>query len=134
MKLQFIGLSLLLSLLFSAVQAGSVEEGIVDRIKAVGTVCLAGDACAEASAVAAAGPQSAEDVYNGSCAACHASGAAGAPLFRSAGDWADRLAAGRDVLYANAINGVGAMPAKGLCMNCSDDELIDAVNYMIEGL
>ena len=58
---------------FSAIlQAGSVEDGIASRIQAVGSVCVEGDKCAEALTVAAAGPKSAEDVYNTGCLACHA--------------------------------------------------------------
>ena len=46
-----------------------------------------------------------------------------------------RTEKGLDAVYANAINGfsnIGMMPAKGLCMSCSDDEVIAAVDYMIE--
>jgi predicted CxxxxCH...CXXCH cytochrome family protein len=109
------------------------DSGMADRIKAVGSVCVEGESCAANLTVAAAGPKSGEDVYK-TCAACHSSGAAGAPKFRDADDWADRLSAGLDAVYANAINGIGGMPAKGLCMSCSDDEIKAAVDHMIEGL
>ena len=120
---------------FSAfANAGSVEDAIAERIKPVGSVCVAGDDCAKGLLLAAAGPKSGEEVYNQSCLACHSSGAAGAPKFRNAGDWTARLAAGLDTVYANAIGGIGAMPAKGLCMSCSDDEIKAAIDHMIEGL
>ncbi|MGB2105947.1 MAG: c-type cytochrome, partial [Porticoccaceae bacterium] len=45
---------------------------------------------------------------------------------------ADRLTKGIETVYANAINGIGAMPAKGLCMDCSDDEIIATIDYMLE--
>ena len=128
-------MAMLAATLTSAVlQAGSVEDGIVSRIHAVGSICIEGEDCAKALTVAAAGPRSAEDVYNKGCLACHASGAAGAPKFRIASDWTARLALGTESLYSNAINGKGAMPARGLCPNCSDDEVKAAVDYMIEGL
>ncbi len=114
--------------------AGSVEDSIAERIKPVGTVCVAGEECAKGLTVASAGAKSGEEVYNTSCLACHASGAAGAPKFRNAGDWAARLTAGLESNYANAIGGKGAMPAKGLCMSCSDDEIKAAVDHMIKGL
>ena len=35
-----------------------------------------------------------------------------------------------DVLWESTVNGLGMMPAKGTCMNCSDDELQAAVDYV----
>ena len=114
-------------------QLSYADSGIAERIKAVGTVCVEGESCAENLTVAAAGPKSAEEVYK-TCAACHDTGAAGAPKFRNAADWSSRLSAGIETVYANAINGKGGMPAKGLCMSCSDDEIKAAVDHMIQGL
>ena len=69
--------------------------------------------------------------YQSSCFACHASGAAGAPLLGDAEAWESRLEKGMDALMTNVINGMNAMPAKGLCMDCSDNELQAIVDYMI---
>ena len=129
-----LALSLLLLVWASLASAGQVEDAIVERIKPVGTVCVAGEPCAAGLTLASAGAKSGEEVYNTSCLACHASGAAGAPKYRNQGDWAGRLAGGLDAVYANAINGKGAMPAKGLCMSCSDAEIKAAVDHMIKGL
>jgi len=85
-------------------------------------------------AVGPVAARTAEEVYNSGCLACHTSGAAGAPRFRIAADWTDRLKQGLDTLYINAINGKGAMPAKGLCPDCSDKEIELAVDYMLEGI
>ena len=96
---------------------------IADRIKPVGEVCIEGDtSCASASAAAAGGePRSGKEVYDASCNACHGTGAAGAPKLGDKAGWASRIAAGK--LYDNAIKGVGGMPAMGLCMTCSEDEV-----------
>ena len=126
--------SALLAMLTGWANAGSVEEAIAERIKPVGSVCVAGDACAAGLTMASAEPKSGEQVYNQACMACHASGAAGAPKHRIKADWSARLAAGMETVYANAINGIGAMPAKGLCMTCSDDEIKAAVDHMVKGL
>ncbi|MGB5324013.1 MAG: c-type cytochrome [Pseudomonadales bacterium] len=114
--------------------AGPVEDMIAERIKPVGTVCVAGDDCAKGLTLASTEARSGEDVYNSGCMACHVSGAAGAPKTGVKADWTARLATGVDMLYSNAINGKGAMPAKGLCGNCSDDEIKAAVDHMIKGL
>lgn len=69
-------------------------------------------------------------VYAGACQACHISGAAGAPIPGSDA-WAERAAKGADTLYANAINGINAMPAKGGRMDLSDAEVRAAVDHML---
>ena len=123
-----------LALVLAGFASANLEESIADRIAPVGTVCLQGEACAASVQVAAAGPRSGEDVYNTNCLACHSTGAAGAPKSRVAADWEARLANGKESLYENSINGLNAMPARGLCGTCSDDEIKAAVDYMIEGL
>lgn len=125
-----LGLSLLLS--FNT-YASSSNDKIIERIKPVGQVCMEGDdSCGGAMvAVATSGPaRTAEEVYTAKCALCHAAGVSGAPKFGTA-DWADRGAKGIEALLATAISGIGAMPAKGLCNDCSDDELKGAIEHMI---
>lgn len=73
-----------------------------------------------------------ERVYMQSCWACHNSGAAGAPKVGTAADWAPRIEKGMDTLLANAVNGINAMPAKGLCFTCTDDDLKALVQYMVD--
>jgi cytochrome c5 len=113
-------------------QRSEVEE----RIAPVGEVCLQGDSsCGGAATAASSGPRSGEDVYNAACMACHTTGAGGAPKLGDVAAWADRIAKGNDVLYASGINGVPGtgMIAKGGCMNCSDEEINAAVDYMVAG-
>ena len=69
--------------------------------------------------------------YQMSCFACHGTGAAGAPKLDDAAEWETRMAKGMDAVMANVINGIQAMPPKGLCMDCSDDNLLAIVEYMI---
>ena len=87
-----------------------------------------------AAPVAAAGgaARSGEEVFNTKCAACHATGAAGAPKYGTA-DWVERGAKGLDTLLSNAINGLNAMPPRGLCADCSDDELKASIEHMLNG-
>jgi cytochrome c5 len=37
-----------------------------------------------------------------------------------------------DTLWDHTLNGLNAMPAKGTCMNCSDEELRAAMEHMVE--
>ncbi|HSG12169.1 MAG TPA: c-type cytochrome [Gammaproteobacteria bacterium] len=118
------------------------EEVVVANIKPVGSVYVAGEsepemapaeqlAAADAAPAASAEPRSGEVVYNTKCMSCHSTGVANAPKPGDAAAWAPRIAAGRDALMANATNGLNAMPPKGLCMDCSDDELMAAIDYMV---
>src|SRR5690606_41775601 len=71
-----------------------------------------------------------EAVYNTACMACHAVGVLGAPKKGDKAAWDDKLAKGLDASLQNAINGINAMPPKGNCLNCSDDELLAAIKFM----
>mgnify|MGYP003384657999 CR=1 FL=1 len=72
----------------------------------------------------------AEAKYKQSCMACHSIGVAGAPKAFDANAWAPKLATGMDSLVANVTNGKGAMPPKGLCMDCSADQFKALITYM----
>ena len=75
-----------------------------------------------------------EQKYMASCFACHSTGAAGAPKVGDgmATEWEPRLEKGLDAMVANTVNGLNTMPAKGLCFDCTDDDLRAIVEYMIE--
>jgi cytochrome c5 len=78
------------------------------------------------------GPQ----VYNAACNMCHGNGVGSAPITGDTEAWAARIEQGIDVLNQHALEGfagsAGYMPAKGGRMDLSDQEVIDAVAYMIE--
>jgi len=127
----------LLALSVSAVELNDRQRAeIEERIAPVGEVCLQGDSsCGGAAVAASSGPRSGEEVYNSACMACHTTGAGGAPMLGDAAAWADRIAKGTDALYASGVQGVPGtgMIAKGGCMNCSDEEIHAAVDYMVAG-
>ena len=75
--------------------------------------------------------RSGEAVCQGTCVACHGSGAADAPKLGDKAAWAPRIAQGTDVLIEHALHGFKAMPAKGACGNCSDAEIKAAVDYVV---
>ena len=132
--------SLVAMALAVAVSAQEISDreraAIEERIRPVGEVCLQGDSrCGGSAAAASSGPRSGEDVYNSACMACHSTGAGGAPKLGDVAAWVDRIAKGNDALYASGVDGVPGtgMIAKGGCMNCSDEEVHAAVDYMVAG-
>ncbi len=111
----------------------TTRSEIGERIAPVGSVCLIGDECASgAAAVASSGPRSGDTIYNNFCTNCHSIGVLGAPKKGDAAAWAkaEKVAGGFSNLLSNAINGIRSMPAKGACMDCSDDEISVAIEYM----
>lgn len=74
--------------------------------------------------------QTGEQVYKMTCAACHDSGAAGAPKLGDAAAWSARIAAGYDTVLNHAIKGLNAMPAKGGNPDLDDVEVARAVVYL----
>lgn len=119
------------------------EEVVLENIKPVGKVNVAavsGEAAnaaqkpaasGGAAAPAAAEPLSSEQIYQSKCFGCHGTGAAGAPKVGDAAAWSPRIAQGMDTLLSHATSGLNAMPPKGLCMECSEDDLKGVIEYMV---
>ena len=107
------------------------EKQIAERIAPVGHVAMAGRVVAAATTSAGAA-RSGSDIYSTNCVACHSSGVAGAPKLGDVAAWALRLEQGLETVYANAINGIRAMPARGTCMSCSDDEVKAAIDHILD--
>lgn len=134
------------------------EEAVAARIQPVGQVNLvlgtdaasgssgpadtAGSATKAIAAVAPSGSQTqgaqpgakaraGDQVYQQTCAMCHATGLAGAPKTGDNAAWQSRVAQGKAKLYEHAIKGIRAMPAKGGNPNLPDVEVKAAVDYMV---
>ena len=139
-------LAMKMSDLTQGVYTSGTEEyqaSIEDRIRPFGTVLLpgqeaeaSGPTVPEAVAVepvetALTGPQ----VYNEACITCHGSGIGGAPVVGDVPGWSARIGQGNDLLYGHAIDGytgsAGYMPPKGGRLDLSDQEIRDAVDYMV---
>lgn len=130
-----LGLAAVLGTTFAV---AAVKDEVRARIQPAGEVCVMGTECAAGLAIAAGNgePKDPETVYNSFCSACHNSGANNAPVTGNAEAWAPRIAKGTDVLLDSIINGLnnGAMPAKGLCMDCSNDDLQATLDYMLQSV
>jgi cytochrome c len=84
---------------------------------------------------AAADMAAGQKVYQQTCFACHGTGAAGAPKFGDKAAWKARIAKGMATLDKHALHGfqgsAGVMPPKGGRMDLSDEDVKNAVAYMV---
>jgi cytochrome c5 len=78
-----------------------------------------------------ADPAAGQQVYRQACAFCHDKGIAGAPRVDDSMAWGLRMAQGVDALYASAIHGKGAMPARGGNPALTEADIEAAVDYML---
>jgi len=85
---------------------------------------------ASAGPAAPAGKADGKATFDGTCTACHSTGAAGAPKFGDKAAWAPRLAKGLPALYNSALHGKNAMPPKGGNPALPDEAVKAAVDYM----
>ncbi|NOV25645.1 cytochrome c5 family protein [Cupriavidus necator] len=113
----------------STESAGAVTtaEAVNDRIKPVASLEIKDP---NAPRVFKTG----EQVYKEICAACHATGAAGAPKYGNAGDWSARIGQGFEGLMKSVLHGKGAMPPRAGSTpdDYTDYELSRAVVYMAD--
>ncbi len=101
---------------------GMSAESIASRLQPVGQVELR-----DASAPRLL--RTGDVVYQAQCAACHNSGAAGAPKLDDPAAWAPRIQTGYEALLNSSLKGKGAMGAQG-GGEYSDLEIGRAVVYM----
>ncbi|MBD9483106.1 cytochrome c5 family protein [Pseudomonas sp. PDM14] len=115
-------------------QAATNDE-IAERIKPVGEVCIQGEECKGVAAVAASaggGAKTPDDIIAAHCGACHTAGVLGAPKIGDTAAWKERAdhQGGLDGILAKAISGINAMPPRGTCADCSDEDLLGAIKKM----
>jgi len=85
---------------------------------------------ASAGGDAAAG----EAVFNKVCKMCHGTGMMGAPKLGDMKSWGPRVEQGEMTLTQHAIEGYKKMPPRGTCKSCSDEDIANAVAYMLSKL
>ena len=124
--------------------AEEYQAAVAERIRPLGRVYLPGEEQEAPAPVAETVPDpepvattmTGPQVYNAACNVCHGSGVGGAPIVGDTAEWAPRIAQGSDLLYDHAINGfqgdaVTPMLPKGGRVDLSDQEVRDAVDYMV---
>ena len=117
--------------------------GMIDEAAVVAIARLAADGAAEAPAApaptpapvaltASGGRRTGQQIYDTFCFACHATGVTEAPLFGSLEQWQPRIDKGVDTLVATSLTGLNLMPPMGICMSCTEDEMRDAIQYIVD--
>ncbi|MBA1231310.1 cytochrome c5 family protein [Pseudomonas viridiflava] len=115
-------------------QAASNEE-IARRLEPVGQVCVQGKECPGVQVTgsqASGATRSVDDVIAKHCQVCHSGVMPNAPKIGDTAAWTERSQkeGGLDGLLAKAITGINAMPPKGTCGDCSDEDLKAAIQTM----
>jgi cytochrome c5 len=72
-----------------------------------------------------------ETVFNHACRFCHGMGRMGAPKIGDKVAWSGRIEQGEFKLTDHAFLGYRNMPARGDCNTCSDQDIVNAVLYMV---
>lgn len=101
--------------------AAAKPEAVEARIQPVGRVEVG------AESAASKGPRAGADIVKQYCAACHQSGAAGAPKIGDKAAWGKLAKPGLATMLKNAIQGKGSMPPRGGAADLSDFELARAI-------
>lgn len=78
--------------------------------------------------------RSGREIYQLICASCHSAGTPGIPQLGARAEWEERLARGKQTLYQHTLEGYRGMPERGLCENCTDEELMTTVDFMLKRL
>jgi cytochrome c5 len=79
-------------------------------------------------------PRAGEKIFKEFCGACHRQKPlidVRAPRIGDQTAWKNRRQLGLEVLLKITVNGVGAMPARGGCFECSDEQLRETIHYIL---
>ncbi len=71
-------------------------------------------------------------VYDEVCSVCHNGGLLQAPKVSDKKAWQQRLKDGVAAPIQHTIGGLGAMPPKGGCVNCTNSEVVAATIYLLQ--
>ena len=114
-----------------AVMKVDTLEDIAARLRPVVVLKEMADNPMGSSAAISAVDQTPDQLYATACQACHAAGVAGAPKLGDVVAWNERLEKGIDALVISAINGIGAMPARG-GSQLTDEQIKAIVEYILD--
>lgn len=74
-----------------------------------------------------------KEVYYSACTICHQNGEMGAPRLGDGDNLTLRMhEQGLNGLYQHVIQGYNSMPYRGACVTCSDQDIMSAVDYLLD--
>ena len=117
----------------AATPAAQAGESTTETTAAASDTTASGSADQTAAAAGGAVDIAAgEQIYQTACFACHMTGVAEAPKLDDPAAWEPRLAQGMAGLLQSSINGKGAMPPKGGFAHLTEDDLRNAIGFMLD--
>ena len=120
----------------STAAASTAQAAATETASAAPAASDSGESSTAAQTVAATGGAvdlaAGEKIYQSACFACHLSGAAGAPKLDDPAAWEPRLGQGKAGLLQSVTNGKGAMPPKGGFTHLTEDEILNAIEFMLD--
>lgn len=80
-------------------------------------------------------PEAGKKIFQEYCTTCHGNPPKidiHAPQIGDQKEWQNRKKLGMELLLKITINGVAAMPARGGCFECSDEQLRETIQYILQ--
>lgn len=120
----------------TALQPAAREESSESAATSAATTAATTTATTTAAAASAGGGAvdlaAGEKVYQSACFACHLTGVAEAPKIDDPAAWEPRLAQGMAGLLQAVTAGKGAMPPKGGFAHLTEEDMRNAIEYMLD--
>ena len=116
----------------AAATATQAEEPKTETAAAATETAATGSADQTSAAGGTVDLAAGEQIYQSACFACHMTGVAEAPKLDDPAAWEPRLAQGMAGLIQSSINGKGAMPPKGGFAHLTEDDLRNAIEFMLD--
>jgi len=105
--------------------------GASKQVMAVAFLALALPLAAQQPKAQPKGDLSGKQIVEAQCVKCHQAGVGGAPKIGDRSAWIPRVKLGLDSVTLAAIRGHGGMPARGGMAGITDEEMRQAVVYML---
>jgi cytochrome c5 len=128
-----VGILLLVFSFFSYAETDNTEQEVAQRTQPIGKVHVQEEQQKQINKeIPIKKEESGQKIYERYCVVCHRDGLVDSPKFRDEQAWKSRLSGKKlEELVASAVKGLNAMPAKGTCYECTEEDIKSAIEYML---